>query len=193
MFSLTNNPMHLDQNETVLWAPQPQSIAPLRVAFITTGATASASELVPNALEPYLAPPGGAPNIALVGAKTYGKPVGQRGFTMQACGTVVYLVSLKIVNSEDEGGYYQGLPDAAGAFAGPLCQAPDDLTHDTWESAEASTAAALSWLATGTCPAPAVAKLSGRAAALALGAPEEDVYPEATEPDLAQRHVRGLF
>lgn len=169
---------------------------PFRIAFITTGASASASELVPNVLEAYHHTRTPA-DIALVGEKTYGKPVGQRGWTIPQCDLAVYLVSLKLVNAEGDGDYYDGLPDASGHFSGPLCPAADDLTHAMGDSAEASTAAALAWLSTGTCPpAPvqAAAKLSSGGVASSTRAPAApDAYPESPWPDEAQRNVRGLF
>jgi C-terminal processing protease CtpA/Prc len=187
MYHVEFNPQHAAENETHAFAPATQSVQGMRVAFITTGASASASEIVPNVLEPYR-----AGNIALVGAKTYGKPVGQAGFALYQCDLAVYVIALRITNSEGEGGYYQGLPDAGGNFSGPLCAAEDDLTHATSDEAEASTAAALQWLATGTCPAPPAAKPSGPSA-LKAAAPVPDAYPEALQPDEAQRNVRGLF
>ncbi|HIV76734.1 MAG TPA: peptidase S41, partial [Candidatus Sphingomonas excrementigallinarum] len=54
-------------NETTYFAPQAQSIVPTRLAFIGTGGTASASELVLNRTLPYM----GA-NTGLIGANTYG-------------------------------------------------------------------------------------------------------------------------
>ncbi len=171
---------------------------PFRIAFITTGATASASELVPNVLEAYH-----HDTVALVGARTYGKPVGQRAWALPQCDLAVYLVSLKLVNAEGDGDYYQGLPDAAGHFSGCFAQAEDDLTHAMGDPAETSTAAALSWLATGTCPpAPAPAQVQAQAklwsgtaspsaASAAPAAP--DASPESPWPDEAQRNVRGLF
>jgi C-terminal processing protease CtpA/Prc len=187
MFRLENNALHASEDSTVAFDPPPQAIAPSRIAFITTGASASASELVPNVHEAYL-----GTSVALVGAKTYGKPVGQRGFVDRGCDLAVYLVAFRIANAQGDGGYYDGLPDAAGKFSGPLCAAPDDLTRPQWDPAEASTAAALEWLATGACPAPVAAKPSGPAAA-PRAATLPDAYPEAPAPDEAQRNVRGLF
>ena len=51
---------------------QPESVAPVRIAFITTGLTASASEIVINSLAPWT-------EVAIVGEDTLGKPVGQSG------------------------------------------------------------------------------------------------------------------
>jgi carboxyl-terminal processing protease len=189
MYHFEYNALHAAESIAQPFAPAAQSIPATRVAFITTGASASASEIVPNVLEPYR-----TDNIALVGARTYGKPVGQAGFAFYQCDLAVYLIAFRVTNMENEGGYYEGLPDANGNFSGPLCAADDDLTHATSDPAEASTAAALQWLATGTCPAPAAAATaSGRAAALKAAGPVPDAYPEATAPDEAQRNVRGLF
>ncbi len=189
MYHLEYNPLHAADDATVGFVPTAQSASATRVAFITTGATASASEIVANVLEPYR-----TGNIALVGARTYGKPVGQAGFALSQCDLAVYLIGFRITNAENEGGYFQGLPDANGNFSGPLCQADDDLTHATSDPAEASTAAALQWMATGTCPAPAAAATaSTRAAVLKAAGPVPDAYPEAVAPDEAQRNVRGLF
>lgn len=170
------------------FAPPAGALPATRLAFITTGASASASELVPNALEPYK---GGA--LALVGARTHGKPVGQVGFRLRNCESVAYVVAFKIENAQGDGEYFDGLPDvpAAGdpAFAGPLCGADDDLSREPGDEAEASTAAALAFLETGACPAPpaAIAKPGLRAAR------GPDAYPSAPAPTLAQRHVNGLF
>ena len=68
----TFRPEKSSNNATHYFQPQPQSIAPTRIAFIGTGGTASASELVINGLIPYL-----HANAALIGTNTYGKPVGQ--------------------------------------------------------------------------------------------------------------------
>ncbi len=200
MFHMQYNASQSRWNQTVSFAPPSQSIpaaptAPARVAFITTGSTASASEIVPNVLEPYR-----TGEIALVGATTYGKPVGQEGFALYQCDLAIYLIAFAVTNAENEGGYYQGLPDVPPGggtpnFSGPLCQAADDLTHATSDPAEASTAAALQWIATGTCPPPPApaAKLSGRSAALEAAGPVPDAYPSPVAPDPAQRNVRGLF
>src|SRR5690606_38749454 len=68
------------ENQTIPFDPQPESIAPTRVAFIGSSSTASASEMVINGMVPYL---GG--NMALVGSNTYGKPVGQVALDRPEC------------------------------------------------------------------------------------------------------------
>jgi hypothetical protein len=179
MHQLTNAPSKASLDATAPFEAQPQAVTPGRIAFVTTGASASASELVPNALEPYR-------SVALVGSRSYGKPVGQRLFEIPGCSSLLALVSFQLRNAQGDGDYFDGLPDAAGAFSGPLCQAEDDLLHAPGDPAEASTAAALSWLETGTCPSPPVAFRLQRPAA-------PDGYPAPPRPSPAQVHLPGLF
>jgi C-terminal processing protease CtpA/Prc len=192
MMETTYRPERALSNDRIdHFAELANALAPAHVAFITTGSSASASEMVPNVLEPYVP-------LALVGARTYGKPVGQNGFRLRNCEAAVYLVSFRLQNAQGDAGYYQGLPDApiqgSPAFSGPLCEAPDDLTHALGDPAEESTAAALAWLETGTCPPPAAppaAKPGVSGALRTRTAP--DRYPEAPAPTDAHRQVRGLF
>lgn len=178
MYSERNNALQASEDRTVPFAPLEASVAPFSIAFITTDASASASELVPNVLEPHR-------SVALVGTRTHGKPVGQRGFFLvEGCDTVAFVVSFRLENSQGDGDYFGGLPDAGGAFSGPLCDAEDDLAQEQSSRLEASTAAALHFLENGECPpAPLAPAL----------APAVDVHPEPREPSFAQRHVRGLF
>jgi len=72
------------------------------IYFITTGGTASASELLINNLKPY------AP-VWLIGEQyTYGKPVGF--FPIPIFDTELYAVSFETLNSKEEGRYYSGIP-----------------------------------------------------------------------------------
>lgn len=154
-------------------AIEPRLVRP-RVAFIVGPGSASASELVPSVLDPYL-------EVALIGDRTYGKPVGQYLFDLSPCPTIVALIAFGLDNADGDGEYYEGLP--YDGFAGPLCAAPDDLTHPQGDPLEASTAAALHWLTTGTCPEPA-----------ATAAPRpRDRFPAAVEPTPTQRDLPGLF
>ncbi|HEY6100435.1 MAG TPA: S41 family peptidase, partial [Anaeromyxobacter sp.] len=180
MYELSNNPRHAASNFNQVFTPATSSLAPAHVAFLVSGATASAGELVPNVLAPAR-----TTSLALVGRQTYGKPVGQRGFTSSQCGVVVFLVSFKIANGAGFGDYFGGLP--APGFAGCSVPATDDLVHETWDPAETQTAAALQWLTSGSCPALPPGPLAAGAVAPA------DAYPEAVQPTEAQRHVRGLF
>ena len=183
MFRFALNPSHAADESTEPFHAESAAIAPARIAFITTGGSASASELVPNVLEPYR-------DVALVGARTYGKPVGQIPFDLETCDLVLYLISFQLQNAQGEGGYYDGLPDADGHFSGPLCPAADDLAHPLGDPAEASTAAALHWLETGACAAPVAAPLLASPLRIAPGAAS---FPEPYAPTHAQRQLPGLY
>ncbi len=184
MFDLRMNGNHPDLNWSPSFATEAAGGSFQRVAFITTQGSASASELVPNALDPYLP-------IALVGTRTYGKPVGQRVFDLPGCNTFLFLISFRLVNAAGVTDYYTGLPAApqngAPGTNGPLCGAADDLTHAQDSTDEASTAAAVYFAQNGTCP-PAPA-----AAARAL-APESSIDQlGATARTVLQRDMPGTF
>lgn len=119
---------------------QSQSVTPLRIAFITTAGSASASELVINTMNPYL-------QIAIVGANTYGKPVGQSAIDDSGCDLRLRLVTFRTVNAEYNGDYYDGLASSVDQ----ACAADDDLARSMADPLESSTAAALDWLDSGSC------------------------------------------
>jgi carboxyl-terminal processing protease len=184
MFTTGYNDRHAaEAPPPTLFAPPSDSVGPGRIAFIMTGASASASELVANAMEPWR-------EVAIVGARSYGKPVGQLGFARpaHACDLFLGLIGFRLANAQGDAGYYDGLPDAAGRFSGPLCAAEDDLTLEMGDPLEASTARALDFLANGAaaCPPPAPV-----ASALVRAVPIS--HPTAAEPTAAQRDVAGLF
>ncbi len=156
---------------------QPQSVAPVRIAFITTGGTASASELVVNSMDPWV-------EVAIVGSDTYGKPVGQSAFDLTGCDLRLRLVTFRITNALNQGDYFEGLAPVL-AFA---CAADDDLQRDPWDSTETSTAAALSWLNTGSCSQVMSAPL-----APTLKAQAGMRLPMMRRPTPAQDALPGLF
>lgn len=184
MSTIEFNPAHHALDQTMPFLPHAEAVTPTNVVFITTDGSASASELVPNALEPHR-------QVALVGGRTHGKPVGQSGFRVQGCDAVVFVVAFRLENSQGDGAYFGGLPDPATWQQDDFCEAPDDLAHDLGDPAEASLARALAWLAAGpgTCPVAAPSAKLG----LSVAAAAPDRYPAPEEPTLAQRHVTGLF
>lgn len=107
------------------------------VVFITTGSTASASELVINAVRPFA-------TVSVVGSPTSGKPVGSAQFTF--CDKAAYPITFRLLNARGEGDYFDG-------FA-PDCGSVDDLTHPLGDPNEVSMAAALSRLDGARCPTP---------------------------------------
>jgi len=177
-------------NATRNFQPQPQSVAPTRIAFITTGGSASASELVINAMIPYL-----ASNMALVGSNTYGKPVGQVGLDRAACDDRIRIVAFATENAAGNANYYSGL---AGSVANS-CQAADDISLPLGNPGEASTARALGFLAGASCTpitsSSGASTAAQRAQVSPFGKPltpaRELLMPE--QPTPAQREVPGSF
>jgi C-terminal processing protease CtpA/Prc len=107
------------------------------VVFITTGSSASASELVINALKPKTL-------VTLVGSTTFGKPVGQSGFPYCNDEFLLRPVTFETVNALGEGRYFDGIMVD--------CNAADDLGSEIGDPAEASLATALEFLETRMCP-----------------------------------------
>ncbi len=167
-------------NLTRFFAPQPESIAPTRIAFIGTGGTASASELVINAFTPYL-----HTNAGLIGTNTYGKPVGQIALDRESCDDRLRVIALATQNAARQGDYYDGLATKVEAS----CQASDDIGYQLGDPLESSTRQALNFLAGRSCT-----PITGDASARALRT--SDTRRDLLMPDrpgTAQREVPGLF
>ena len=122
-------------------AALPQTLNLARLFVITTRGSASASELLINSLRPHLP-------VVVIGDDTYGKPVGQYGFTF--CDKVLAPVAFKLVNSEGQGDFFDGIP--------PDCRAGDDIDHELGSAEEASLSEALNFVRTGACRAAATAR-----------------------------------
>lgn len=136
------NEKHTDRNELSRFDAEPNAVQPMRIAFITSASTASASELLINSYAPYV-------QVAIVGADTYGKPVGQSAFDLDGCDTRLRLVSFHTVNAEASADYYDGLAETLDT----ACAALDDISHEQGHPAEDSTEKALAWLSGGQCTA----------------------------------------
>tara|TARA_R110001599_G_scaffold9041_18_gene44931 strand:+ start:367 stop:1827 length:1461 start_codon:yes stop_codon:yes gene_type:complete len=170
-------------NETRNFQAQPQSVSPMKIAFITTGGSASASELVINAMIPYL-----DANMALVGSNTFGKPVGQIGLDRAACDDRIRIVAFATENADGNANYFSGL---AGSVANS-CQAADDISLPLGDPGEASTARALGFLAGAACsPISRVAAGATAAQRAPLSLPRELLMPARPTP--AQRELPGSF
>lgn len=129
-------------NETYRFQPSSASVAPTRVAFITTSGSASASEALINGMQPYL-----GDNLAIVGQNTFGKPVGQSAFDLTACDDRLRVVTIKLENADGLGEYFNGL----AATVPNSCRANDDIFRDFGDPDEAMLATALDFLAGRTC------------------------------------------
>ncbi|MBN8842810.1 MAG: peptidase S41 [Sphingomonadales bacterium] len=185
LFSQTSfRPSKSGENTRHFFATQPESIAPTRIAFIGTGSTASASELVINGMLPYL-----GTNMTLVGSNTYGKPVGQIALDKAECDDRMRVIAFATGNATGQSDYYGGLaPKISNS-----CAADDDMTVQLGEANEASIRAAIDFLAGNACTT-RIAGASGLSAQNAVEriVPEpEMLVPE--QPRAAQRELPGLF
>jgi len=156
--------------------PQGESVAPVRIAFITTGLTASASEIVINSLAPWV-------EVAIVGDDTLGKPVGQSAFDLSGCDLRLRLIAFQFTNADGLGGYYEGL----AATLPYACRAEDDLTQAPGDPQEGSTAEALRWLGTGACTEVLAADRSLAKSRAGLR------IPHGRKPTAAQVYLPGLY
>jgi C-terminal processing protease CtpA/Prc len=191
VFSYTTfRPEKSVENDIKTFAPQPESVAPTRVAFIGTGGTASASELVINAFIPYL-----HANAGLIGGNTYGKPVGQIALNKPACDDRLRVIAFATQNAARAGDYYDGLATKVEAS----CRANDDIGYPMGDPREASTRAALDFLAGRSCTRIGATATSAanreasidRTVAAPADAPRELLTPE--RPTTPQREVPGLY
>lgn len=188
VFSRTTlRPSKASENETDLFGTQSQAIAATRIAFIGSGNTASASELVANSFLPYL-----GSNTALVGSNTFGKPVGQFAFDREQCDDRLRAVTFKTENADGQGEYFTGL---ASVFP-VTCRAADDIFTQLGEPNEASIAQALAFLRGGASVCSPISRSGDQAIASAdkirgLSGRREALMPDS--PSTAQREVPGLF
>jgi carboxyl-terminal processing protease len=173
------NTRHTDSNATRLFQPQSQSVAPVRVAFLTTVATASASELNVNTLQPWI-------EVAIVGEDTFGKPVGQSAFDLDGCEDRMRLVTFKTVNALGKGNYFDGLAPTL-SFA---CAAADTLAGTPGDPDEGLTEAALEWLQTGACGS--VIEAVEAQLKAGPGAEAATRFPRPARPTAAQAWLPGV-
>jgi carboxyl-terminal processing protease len=129
-----HNDKNTFRNHVVRFEAKSQPLRFDRLVVVTTGGSASASELVINALRPFMP-------VVVVGDKTYGKPVGQYGFAF--CDKLLAAVSFALRNADGQGDFFNG-------FA-PDCPAPDDAEHQLGDPDEGSLKEALRYIATGAC------------------------------------------
>lgn len=131
-----HNDKNAFRNRTIRFESKPNALRLERVVVITTRQSASASELVINALRPFMP-------VLVVGDRTYGKPVGQYQYSF--CDKVLAPVSFTLRNAQGQGDFFDG-------FA-PDCAAADDIEHQLGDALESSLREALTLIDTGSCSA----------------------------------------
>jgi C-terminal processing protease CtpA/Prc len=172
------------ENDRHFFTVQPESIAPTRIAFIGTGSTASASELVINGMLPWL-----GTNMTLVGANTYGKPVGQIALDKAECDDRMRVVAFATANGAGQGDYYDGLaPKIANN-----CAAADDMSFPLGDPREASVSTAIDFLAGRGCAARIAGAEAGAASARSATPVRQPEMLVPEKPSVAQRELPGLF
>jgi carboxyl-terminal processing protease len=140
-----HNDHNAHRNRMIRFVNKPQRLQLDRLIVVTTRSSASASELVINALRPFMP-------VVVIGDTTYGKPVGQYGIAF--CDKLLAPVSFALRNADGQGDFF-------GGFA-PDCGAPDDLGRQLGDEEEGSLKEALTFAATGACsPRPPAARLHG--------------------------------
>lgn len=123
----------------------------LNRVFVLTGAgTCSASESIMNSLR------GVGVEVIQVGGTTCGKPYGF--YPTDNCDITYFAIQFKGVNDAGFGDYTDGFSPqntvAAPGTTVPGCSVHDDLSHQLGDPAEARLAAALNYIAGGSCPTP---------------------------------------
>ncbi len=126
-----------------------------RVFFLVTKASASASELIINALKPYL----GENDVITIGTHTDGKPVGMQGRvyidSQGKRGNYIYfLINFFIRNNVGQTTPFEGIA--------PTCSAADDITHLRGDPNETMLATAIYYIDNNSCPPSSLQRKLGK-------------------------------
>jgi len=130
---LEYNDKNINENKIYPFVATLYPLSVSKLVVITSRSTASASEALINALYPKI-------SVVSVGDTTEGKPTGMNG---RPCGRKYFFwpVTFRLVNSLDQGDYFDGFP--------PDKKAIDDITHDFDDRKEESLKEAILYLQTG--------------------------------------------
>ncbi len=112
-----------------------------RLVVLTTERTASASEMVINALSPHI-------DVKTVGSRTYGKPVGMN--VDKLCDHRVFAINFQTTNSLGSGDYFDGLPVD--------CAAEDTISTDWGDIEDPLLKEALHLIEYGECSSGSITK-----------------------------------
>jgi len=126
-----NNNVSEELDTSVNFDNLPDALDINRIIFLTSQNSASASEVLINGLKPHM-------EVMVVGDRTHGKPVGMYGWDrpFKNYDLIFIPVCFKLVNSEGEGDFFNGIPVDYHAV--------DDLTRDFSDRDEAMLRTALS-------------------------------------------------
>lgn len=136
-FKLAWNDKNSPKNEVATFETDNNSLDLSQIVFLTSQRSASASELVINSLDAVDM----GVDIALVGDRTHGKPVGMAG---RSYGNHIYfLVNFLVENADGFSDYFDGIPVD--------CPANDDILHQLGDPDETMLNTALNYIDTGSC------------------------------------------
>lgn len=138
-FKLEWNSQNQDRNLIYRFETDRNSIDLDKIVFLTTRETASASELVINGLKPYL-----GDNIAIIGDRTYGKPVGMEGKSYGRY--IFYIINFVVKNSDGFYDYFDGLDVTNGCYT-----EDNDFFHQLGDRKEKLLKKALLYIDRGSC------------------------------------------
>jgi carboxyl-terminal processing protease len=127
MFDFIYNPANTKYNQSIPFN-KTNTLSFNRVFILTTGNTASASELFLNVLKPYI-------EVIQIGETSYGKPVGMNTFTYGDYAIVP--ITFATVNANNEGYYYGGID--------PTIPVNEDFSKPLGDASEPFIAAALNY------------------------------------------------
>src|SRR5690606_11786628 len=119
-YTVTYNENLVDLDSASMLQSKSESVALDHVVFLVTGSTASASELVINAVRAHVP-------VSIVGSNTAGKHVGSNLFKF--CHSIAAPITFELRNAQGVGGYFDGLP--------PDCTGGDDIEHPLGSPQEA--------------------------------------------------------
>lgn len=126
-----HNSKNTNLNGHTYFSTETNSLSLDRVIFITSGSTASASELVINGLKPFMP-------VILIGSTTHGKPVGMYAFRYKEFDWIFVPICFTIRNALNEGDFYNGI--------GVNVQAADDYLRNFGDVYETSFNSCLTYL-----------------------------------------------
>ncbi len=97
-----HNDMRTPYDDNIYFVNEANALSLNQVIVISSRGTASASEAIINGLKPYI-------NVVVIGDNSYGKPVGMH--TWDYADTYAFVpISFELLNANNVGGYYDGLP-----------------------------------------------------------------------------------
>ena len=182
-FYLNQSPNRANSTQRADFGNEANGIATTKIAYIGFGGTASASELIMSAFIPYR-----GDNLALIGENTLGKPAGQEAYDREACDDRLRVLAFELTNADNNGSYYDGI----APLMPNTCRATDDISAQMGDPNEASTRAALDWLAgRGTCTP--VAGAPGVQGGLARANRQELLRPAIEERSAIQHRIPGIY